>query len=116
MELKSEKDMTVKTSIVYLPDINNPQYLKVKPGIGSSELKMAFTNGILNSYGQTTGSEIPEIITSLSNLIAKGADAVKQLGMTSIPGQPEIVEENFILYEIVFSKEGASLKKVKINE
>jgi hypothetical protein len=71
VELKSEKDMSVKTTVIYLPDLANPQYLIVKPGLGSHELKMAFNNGVLNSYGITVSSELPETINSLAEPATK---------------------------------------------
>jgi hypothetical protein len=112
VEMKSEKDMTVKTSLIYLPDLTNPQYLKVRPGFGSNELKMAFTNGILNSYGLTSSSDIPAVINSLAGLITKGSDAAKQISTLSVPSLPNQAEESFILYEIVFTTEGTVLKRV----
>ena len=116
VEMKSEKDMTVKTSVIYLPDLTNPQYLKVKPGFGSNELKMAFTNGILNSYGLTNSSDIPAVVNSLAGLISKGSEAVKQISTLSVPSQPGQEENNFVFYEIVFTTEGTVLKKIKIGE
>ena len=41
VEYTSDKDNPVKTSVVFIPDISSPQYMKLKPGIGSSELKIA---------------------------------------------------------------------------
>ena len=116
VELKSAKDMTVKTSVIYLPDLANPQYLKVKPGLGANELKMAFSNGVLSSYGITASSEIPELITSLASLISKGSDAAKQIAALNAQGVTVEKEEAFILYEIVFTTEGVVLKKVGIEE
>ena len=42
VEYLAEKDNTVKTSVVYLPDLSDPAVHGLKPGIGSSELKMSF--------------------------------------------------------------------------
>ena len=112
VELKAEKDMTVKTTIVYLPDLSNPQYLNVKPGFGSNELKMAFTNGILNSYGLTNDAEADETISALAGLIAKSSDALR---LESAPGiRPEKAdgEAYFILYEIIITQDGTRLVRV----
>jgi hypothetical protein len=116
VELKSAKDMTVKTSVIYLPDLANPQYLKVKPGIGANELKMAFSNGTLSSYGITASSDIPDIITSLASLISKGSDAAKQIAGLNAQAEQAEIEETFVLYEIVFTTEGVVLKRVGIKE
>lgn len=113
VELKSEKDMTIKTTVIYLPDLTNPQYLRVKPGVGSNELKMAFSNGILNSYGLTNDTKVAETINSLAGLIAKSSDAVKQLAVPGIFPLQNTGEEIFILYEIIFTPEGTILKEVK---
>lgn len=113
VELKSEKDNTIKTTIVYLPDMANPQFLRITPGIGSNELKMTFTNGSLSSYGLASGSEIPETINSLAALISKSSDAVKQFA-GEIPVKQIPSEEPFLLYEIVITKERTVLKKVEI--
>jgi uncharacterized protein YceK len=40
VESNATKDNSVKTSIVYLPDMANPGYIAIKPGFGSSELKV----------------------------------------------------------------------------
>jgi hypothetical protein len=112
VELKSEKDMTVKTTVVYLPDLANPQYLKVKPGVGSNELKMAFSNGTLNSYGLTTETNVAETINSLAGLIGKSSDAIKQFETQGFQGKLTVGEANFELYEIIITEEGTRLKKV----
>jgi hypothetical protein len=116
VELKSTKDMSVKTSVIYLPDLANPQYLRVKPGIGANELKLTFSNGTLSSYGITASSEIPDIITSLATLISKGSDAAKQIVGLNAQGEQEGNEESYELFEIVFTKSGVVLKRVKLEE
>jgi hypothetical protein len=116
VELKAEKDNTVKTSIVYLPDLVNPQYLIFKPGIGSNELKMAFTNGSLNSYGLTTESQIPETINALAGLVSKSTGVVGQIAQQAIHIEQVSTEPNFRLYEIVIGDEGTSLKEVTVGE
>ena len=112
VEMKSEKDQTIKTTIVYLPDLANPLYLNVKPGIGSNELKLAFTNGILNSYGLTSDGNIPETINSLAALISKGSDAVVPFTSQGGIGKVAGGEVNFELFEINISPEGTRLRRV----
>ena len=113
VELKSNKDQTIKTSVIYLPDMASPQYLRVTPGIGANELKMSFVNGSLTSYGLTSESEIPETISSLAALISKSADVVKQLA-GEIPVKQTSGDENFLLYEIDVRVDGTVLRKVEI--
>lgn len=112
VELKSEKDNTIKTSVVFLPDLSNPQYIVLKPGFGSNEIKMAFTNSSLNSYGLVSESQIPETINAIAGLVSKSADAVTQFaGPSNNAGQSQSTEL-FKLFEIIFSPEGTTLKEV----
>jgi hypothetical protein len=111
VELNSQKDNTVKTTVLYLPDLSNPQYILFKPGIGSSELKLAFTNSALNSCGLAGESRIPETINSLASLLSKGSEAFQQSSLAGInPRLPS--SDNFKLYEIVFTPDGTTLKEV----
>ena len=110
-------DKPPKTTHIWLPDLANPQYVVVKPGFGASEMKLAFENGSLNSYGITSDSRIPETITSLATLISKSSDAMNNLGFPpAIPGQQPIPDASFELYEIVIGKDGSALKRVKLSE
>lgn len=114
VEYSSGKEKPGKTTLIWLPDLADPQYLKVKPGIGSSELKLAFSNGTLTSYGITTESQIPETINSLASLITKSSDAIENF--TSAPGQETESVLAFELYEIVVEKEKSFLRRVIISD
>lgn len=114
VEYSSGKEKPGKTSLIWLPDLSNPQYLKVKPGIGASELKLAFSNGTLTSYGITTESQIPETINSLASLISKSSDAVGNL--KAIPGQETELLPAFELYEIVIEPDKSFLRKVNLTD
>ena len=56
VEYLAEKDNTVKTTVVYLPDLANPQSRLLKPGVKASLVvpKMDFKNSALELYGVTT--------------------------------------------------------------
>lgn len=116
VERNSDKEKSAGTTLIWLPDLANPQYLVLKPGFGDSELKLAFANGSLSSYGITADSRIPETISSLATLVSKSSDAVKNLGIPSVAGQEPVPEAPFDLYEIIISKDGSILKKVKLSE
>jgi hypothetical protein len=112
-ELRGEKDLTIKTTVIYLPDMANPQYLKVIPGIGSNELKITFTNGMMQSYGLTTDQDINGTISSLATLTGKIPDLLKQAGVISNSAQQISGDSNFNLYEIVITAQGTQLKRVE---
>jgi hypothetical protein len=71
------KDKPVDISIVYLPDLANPSYARPIAGLGSSDLAMSFTNGMLSSYGEKTDSKIPELISALGSFTGSAAQAAK---------------------------------------
>ena len=77
VEYLAEKDNTVKTSVVYLPDLSDPQFMVLKPGIGSSELKMTFKNSALESYGVATDSQLPESMEAFAAMLSKSAYAAQ---------------------------------------
>jgi len=113
VEYMANKDNTVKTSVVFLPDLSSPQYIKVKPGIGSSELKMTFSNRTLESYGVATDSQLPESMAAFADILSKSAYAAQNFSGTrpdTAPGQEQATP--FRLFEIVITASGAALKEV----
>ena len=113
VEYMANKDNTVKTSVVFLPDLSSPQYIKVKPGIGSSELKMTFSNSTLESYGVATDSQLPESMAAFADILSKSAYAAQNFSGTrpdTAPGQEQATP--FRLFEIVITASGAALKEV----
>jgi len=116
VENSSAKDKSTKTTLVWLPDQGNPQYVILKPGFGSNELKLAFTNGSLETYGITTENQIPETINSLASLISKTSDAAANFVSSPVPGQEPSPLPSFELYEIVIKKDRSILKRVIVSE
>jgi len=113
VEYMADKDNTVKTSVIYLPDLSSPQYIKLKPGIGSGELKMTFGNSALESYGVATDSQLPESMAAFADILSKSAYAAQTFTGTR-PGvnaeQSEI--SPFRLFEILITPAGTKLKEV----
>jgi hypothetical protein len=111
VEYKATKDNTVKTSVVYLPDIANPQYMALKPGIGSNEIKLGLENGALVSYGLTSEPEFQENIEALATLLAKSAGAVDAFTGREMPSTDE-TEISFRLYEIISGDGNTVLREI----
>lgn len=78
VEYNPAKDVAMKSSIIYLPDLENPQYVRVRPGFGSADLQLTLENGILVSYGGVIDSKIPETISAGSELITAATGVFKQ--------------------------------------
>ena len=55
VEYMAGKDNTVKTSVIYLPDLADPQYMGFKTGIGKNEIELGFTNSALASSVARSG-------------------------------------------------------------
>ena len=116
VEYLANKDNTVKTSVIFLPDLSSPQFIRLKPGIGSSELKMTFSNSSLESYGVATDSQLPESMAAFADILSKSAYAAQTLSSVasakddSAPGE----DPPFRLFEIVFTATGTSLREVDL--
>ena len=114
VEPNATKDNSIKTSVIYLPDLANPGYLAIKPGFGSSELKVALTNGSLSSVGLLNESKIPETINSLAALLSKSGYAVTQFSQPGGITIPSSEGPDFKLYEIIIGTTGTSLKEITL--
>ncbi|MFN8286593.1 MAG: hypothetical protein U0V74_07570, partial [Chitinophagales bacterium] len=68
IEYNGAKDVALKTTILYLPDMADPRYIKYKPGLGSAKLSMAFSNSVLTSYGMESDSKVPELISAIGKI------------------------------------------------
>ena len=111
VEYQVTKTVALKTSIVYLPDLSDPQYIKIKPGIGSSALKLELENGILTSYGLTTDTKMPETIGKITDLLTKSTTSIADVtrNKTDEESNQPLVE----LYEIVIADGQTKLVRVK---
>jgi len=114
VEYLAEKDNRVKTTVVYLPDMSHPQYMKLKPGIGASELKMTFSNSALESYGVVTDSQLPESMAAFADILSKSAYAAQTFSGTAPRSTSDGDQVSpFRLYEILFTPEGTVLREVR---
>jgi len=98
VEYKAEKDNTVKTNVVYLPDLSSPQYVRITNGFGSNELKMNFENSGLVSYGIISKSELPETMEAIAAMLSKSAYAAQTFTGERFH-EPDEEETYFRLYE-----------------
>jgi hypothetical protein len=111
VEYQTTKTGSVKTSIVYLPDRTSPQYIKIKPGIGSAALKLELANGILTSYGLTTDTKVPETLGKITDLLTKSTTSIADITRSKAEGEPDpLVYE---LFEIVIADGQTRLVPVK---
>jgi len=121
VEYLAEKDKTVKISVVYLPDLSDPQFIVLKPGVGSSELKMAFNNSALESYGVATDSKLPESMEAFAAMLSKSAYAAQAFEGAppyapseegELPSDPGAA---FRLFEIITGPSGSTIREVLLS-
>ena len=113
VEYMAEKDNTVITSVVYLPDLSDPQFMVLKPGIGSSELKMTLKNSALESYGVVTDSQLPESMAAFADILSKSAYAAQTFTRSGSQETMNKEQETcFRLFEIIISGDGTTLREV----
>ncbi len=108
VEHNINKDGTTKNSIVYLPDLTETYYAKSITGFGSSDLKIAFENGSIASYGTGSDNKIMLSTGSISGLIS---DLSK---LPNIQTDKKLVssDPDFELYAIEINEGKIILKKV----
>lgn len=87
IENNPAKDVSVKATIVYLPDKSKPKYIQISSGFGSLDTKFAFEHGILTSLGYTADSKIPETITAITGALTGAATAATGIAGL-ISGEP----------------------------
>lgn len=106
------KDKPVEVSVVYLPDLANPQYVKQTGGLGSSDLKLTLSNGMLTSFGSNIDPALAESLKGLGLLLSGAAEVIGKILKTPPAGEP--LEATFDLYEVVIEAHQTVLKKVPV--
>jgi len=93
--------------------LSSPQFMRVKPGLGASEVKMGFKNSALESYGVVADSKLPEGLEAFAAVLSKSAYATQAFTGPAPGGttdQDQIVP--FRLYEVLTTPAGTVLKEV----
>lgn len=113
VEYMAEQNNPVRTTIVYLPDLATPQFLVIKAGLGSGELKATFKNSALESYGVVTDSQLPESMAAFADILSKSAYAAQTLNRPGPQEKPATEQTTpFRLFEILDTPSGTVLKEV----
>ena len=116
--LQVERDLStnniVKATILYLPDLENPQYVAIKDGLGSRKLDLKITDGTIAALGLDTDPLIAETLTAIGNVVSKTASAVTDL--STLKGVPPKAASSTIteLYDIVMTNGITSVKKIEV--
>jgi hypothetical protein len=101
----------VKATVLYMPDLEHPNYVAVNNGMGARKIDLKLSEGSINTFGLATEDKISESIDALSALISKSAAAASDLSKLKAPPvatSPSIIE----LYEVVMTDGRTSLRKI----
>ena len=101
----------IKSSVIYLPDLANPQYLEFRSGPGAAKTDIKLSDGMLTSFGFESARILPETIESLSTLISKTVGTVADIN--AMKGIPALSASNTAeLYEIIMTDGKTILREV----
>ncbi len=116
VEKEAGTDRIVKATIVFLPDLANPQYMVMRDGLNSRKVSLKFSDGAINTFGYTSTSKVPESVEALAALLTKSTEAITDL--KSANGlQPAKAPSNTVeLYEIVIGADKTTLRKINFAE
>lgn len=76
------KEGATTTSIIYIPDTNNPMSMKFRPGFGKGVMAVSLSNGMVTSFNQETDPKVAELLGSITAPITglATADATRASG------------------------------------
>jgi hypothetical protein len=108
----NNKDKLVEVSVVYLPDLEHPQFAVPHPGWGNSEFHVTVADGSVASVGGRVEATGPETLTALGSLLTSASALTKALAEARAGGTGEAPDHAFELYEI--RQEGGRTKLIRV--
>jgi hypothetical protein len=116
VEREPETNRIVKATILYLPDLANPQFMVIHDGLGSRKINLKFTDGSINTFGYTSISKVGESVDALAAIISKGTDALTDLNALKSLQAVKAASNTVELYEIIFGADKTTLREVTIGK
>jgi hypothetical protein len=114
VERETVNNSIIKASILYLPDLENPQYIAVKDGLGSKKLDVKLSDGAITTFGMETDPKIAESISALSSLVSKAATTLSGLSTLKVAAPAAAPATITELYDIVMTNGVTSVKKIEV--
>ena len=112
IERDMETNRIVKATVIYLPDLSNPQYMVIRDGLNSRKLNLKLTDGTINTFGYSSTGKVSESVDALAALITKGTDALTDLNALKNLQAVKAASNTVELYEIIFGAEKTTLRQV----
>jgi hypothetical protein len=111
VEKDCENGRIVNATVIYMPDLANPQYLQIKGGLGSKKVELKLTDGAINTLSLAYDPKVAETVEAMANLISKGASAVTGISALKSPPQAGILATYTELYEVFMENGTTTLRK-----
>jgi hypothetical protein len=116
VEREAETNRIVKTSVIYLPDLANPQYLVMRDGVNSRRINLKFKDGAITDFGYSSTGKVSESVDALAALITKSTDALTELNALKTLQSAKSSSNTVELYEIIIGSEKTILREVTMGK
>jgi len=116
VERDPETSRIVKSTVIYLPDMVNPQYLVMRDGVNSRKINLKFKDGAITDFGYSSTGKVGESVDALAALITKSADALTELTALKTLQSAKTASNTVELYEIIIGPEKTTLREVTIGK
>jgi hypothetical protein len=116
VERDPETKQIVKSTIIYLPDLANPQYMVMRDGLNSRKINLKFKDGYITDFGYSSTGKVGESIDALAGMISKSTDALTEISALKSLQAVKTSTNTVELYEIVFGTDKTTLREVSIGE
>jgi hypothetical protein len=116
VERDSESDKVVKASVIYLPDLANPQYLVVRDGLNSRKMNLKFKDGSITDFGYSSTGKVSESLDALAAMISKSTDALTDINTLKSLQSAKTSSNRVELYEIIIDADKTTLREVIIGK
>jgi hypothetical protein len=116
VERDAETNRISKATVIYLPDLANPQYMRIREGVNSKKVNLKFSNGSIDTFGYSSTGKVGESVDALAAMITKGTDALTELNTLKSLQAVKASSNTVELYEIVFGADKTMLREVTIGK
>jgi hypothetical protein len=116
VERDSETNRIVKSNVIYLPDLANPQYLVMHDGVNSRKINLKFKDGTITDFGYSSIGKVGESIDALAALITKSTAALTEINALKTLQSAKSSSNTVELYEIIIGSEKTTLRQVIIGK
>ena len=116
VERDAETDRVLKATVIYLPDLANPQYLVIRDGLNSRKINLKFKDGSITDFGYSSTGKVSESVDALAAMISKSTDALTDINTLKTLQSAKTSSNRVELYEIIIDADKTTLREVLIGK